>query len=229
MNNKYFLIAIIITACLLTVSIIPENPFSGMNWAVFSVIMIGLALFAFFRRFEKSAVSSKEIALIATMASLAAILRVPFAIVSGLQPTTFLVMLSGYVFGAQSGFMVGALAALVSNFFLGQGPWTPWQMFCWGMCGAAAAFLGRRSDGFKPVSFAILGGVCGYLFGWVMNIWHWVGFIYPLTWKTFLATYGVSIPFDTLHALGNVIFSIVFGKSIYHILIRFKKKINTEA
>ncbi|MCR6544840.1 ECF transporter S component [Dehalobacterium formicoaceticum] len=223
-KNLLPLVSIILMALLLLLSTVPETPFYGINWALFSLIIVGMALLTFFLRFEQQGVSSKVVALTAAMASLAAIARVPFAVIMSLQPTTFLVMISGYVFGPQTGFMVGALGALTSNFFLGQGPWTPWQMFSWGMCGVSGALLGMKSKGYKPVSFALLGFVNGYLFGWVMNLWHWLGFIYPLTWETFLATYAISFPFDTIHAVGNVAFSLVFGKSFYHILSRFKKK-----
>ena len=213
---------------LLLFSLNADNPLYDVNWALFSVIILGLAMVAFFWRFERSWAGSKEIALIATMATLAAVSRVPFAAIMSFQPTTFIVMISGYVFGPQTGFVTGAVAALVSNFFLGQGPWTPWQMFCWGMCGVAAGLLAGRSREFKAVPFTLLGGICGYLFGWTMNIWHWVGFIYPLTLKTFMATYIASFPFDTIHAAGNIIFAVIFGRTFYDILVRFKKRITVE-
>lgn len=187
-------------------------------------MVLGLALIGFFRHFEKSRVSAQEVSLIATMAALAAVLRIPFAVIMSVQPTTFIVMITGYVFGVQTGFLVGALAALVSNFFLGQGPWTPWQMFCWGLCGVLAALLAGRKEQFKFTSFLVLAGMAGYLFGWVMNIWHWVGFVYPLTWRTFLATYAASFPFDTMHSAGNIIFTMLFGRLFFAILTRFKHK-----
>lgn len=224
MKTKSFFIMISVIALLLGVSVIPENPLYNINWALLATIIIGLSIMLFFWNFEKSGINSREVALIATMASLAAVSRVPFAAIMSLQPTTFIVMITGYVFGPQMGFIVGAAAALVSNFFIGQGSWTPWQMFCWGMCGVLAALLARKCKEFNLTLFAILTGICGYLFGWVMNIWHWVGFVYPLTMKTFIATYALSVPFDTLHALGNVIFSILFGKSFYYVLLRFRKK-----
>ncbi len=198
--------------------------FNELNWALMSALIIGLALIMFFIRFESQRVNTKEIPLLATMAALGAITRVPFAAIMSVQPTTFIVMITGYVFGAQSGFMVGAVAALVSNIFLGQGPWTPWQMFSWGICGVLGAIIGKGHSKFNLIGFAVLSGVCGYFFGWIMNIWHWVGFVYPLTLRTFMATYIASIPFDTLHAIGNIIFAFTFGKSFYYILSRFKKK-----
>lgn len=209
---------------ILVMSLLPDNPISGINWMLMSVIIVMfLILFAFYR-FEKGNANPKDMALIATMASVAGISRIPFAAIMSVQPTTFIVMITGYVFGSQTGFVVGAVAALVSNFFLGQGPWTPWQMFSWGCCGLIAGLLGRFSKEFNIIPFSILCGLSGYMFGWFMNIWHWVGFVYPLSYKTFIATYISSFPFDTLHAVGNILFAILFGKSFYMILMRFKRR-----
>ncbi|SFG56721.1 energy-coupling factor transport system substrate-specific component [Desulfotomaculum arcticum] len=224
MKRLFFTAILILTALLLLLSIIPENPLYNVNWALLSALVVGLSLLAFFWRFDHTAATAKEIALIATMASLAAVSRVPFAVIMSVQPTTFMVMITGYVFGARTGFMVGAVAALVSNFFLGQGPWTPWQMFCWGLCGMSAGLLGRKQVEFKMVPFLLLCGCWGYLFGWIMNIWHWLGFVYPLTLTTFIGTYMASFAFDTLHAAGNIVFSLMLGRSFYQVLTRFKKK-----
>ena len=213
---------------ILALSIIPDSPFSGINWALLSVFIVGIAILMFFVSFEKRKVDPKEMALIATMASIAGISRVPFAIIMSLQPTTFIIMITGYVFGSQTGFVTGAVAALVSNFFVGQGPWTPWQMFCWGLCGIIAGQLGRKSRDFNVRVFAVVAFCNGFMYGWIMNIWHWVGFVYPLTVKTFIATYIASIPFDSLHAMGNVFFSLVFGKSFYLILTRFKRRLTVD-
>jgi len=197
-----------------------------MNWAVISAIIIFLAILAVFLSYENKEVNTKEISLIATMATLAAVMRIPFAAIISVQPTTFIVMISGYVFGARAGFMVGAMGALVSNIFLGQGPWTPWQMFAWGLAGWTMGLLGKKQKGFNYFIFTFFAFVWGYLFGWIMNFWHWLGFIYPLTWKTFLATYLISLPSDTLHALSNATFSLIFGKTLYLMLSRYKAKIS---
>lgn len=225
MKKRFFAMVIVTFILIVVGSIITESALYEINWAFFSVIILTLTMAAFFWSFEKKEPNSKEIALIATMAALAAVSRVPFAVIMGFQPTTFIVMITGYVFGPQSGFLVGAVAALVSNFFLGQGPWTPWQMLSWGLCGVLAGLLaGKRQEEFKLVGFTLLGGVCGFLFGWVMNIWHWVGFVYPLNLQTFIATYIASLPFDAMHAAGNIVFSILFGKSFYRVLLRFQDK-----
>ena len=77
--------------------------------------------------------------MIATLGATAAAGRVLFAAIPGVQPVTVMTVAAGAALGARSGFAVGALAAFVSNFFLGQGTWTPWQMLGWGACGVAGA------------------------------------------------------------------------------------------
>lgn len=223
-GHQKFIVVIILLQALLLTSLLPGSPLYGLNWAVLSLLFLGLYIAAFFWSFERRSPSAREIALLATMAALAAASRVPFTVLPGVQPTTFLVMITGSVFGAQAGFVVGALAALASNFFLGQGPWTPWQMFCWGLGGAAAAWFCGRDKEFNLLKFSILAAAWGYIFGWLMNIWHWVGFIYPLTFKTFIATYLASFFFDSLHAAGNLLLSLTFGRTFRDILVRFKKK-----
>lgn len=134
------------------------------NWSIVSTAIMLLAVGAFFLQFERSKATSKEIALISTLAALAALGRVPFAVIPSVQPTTFIVIISGYVFGAQAGFMVGAIAALVSNIFLGQGPWTPWQMFAWGLAGASAHLLRRVRPDVKGLELAVFAGAWGFIF-----------------------------------------------------------------
>jgi len=146
---------------------------------------------------------------IAVLAALAAVARVPFAPIAGVQPTTFLVMVSGYVFGARSGFMVGAIAALASNFFMGQGPWTPFQMLFWGLIGASAGLLGVVRPNASRAVMVSFGIIWGYLFGWLMNLFLVVVFIKPLTLKTVFLAYVASFPMDTMHALSNVCYYIL--------------------
>jgi energy-coupling factor transport system substrate-specific component len=195
------------------------------NWLLNSFVIVLIIILFFFIKFERKKSDTKEIALIGTMSTIAGISRIPFAGVMSLQPTTFIVMITGYVYGSLTGFIVGALSALVSNFFLGHGPWTPWQMLSWGMCGLISGKLGKNKDKINIPVFIFASAFAGYFFGWTMNIWHWLGFVYPLNLKTFLATYAASFPFDTLHALGNIAFALIFGKSFYLILMRFKKRL----
>ena len=114
-----------------------------VNWALMATLLAILVILAFFFSFESVAQSSKVIALVSMLATISAVLRIPFGAIPSFQPCTFLIICSGYVFGPVVGFMVGAMTPLISNFFLGQGPWTLYQMLAWGLIGCSAGYLGR--------------------------------------------------------------------------------------
>ena len=105
--------------------------------------------------------------------------------------------------------MVGALAALVSNFFFGQGPWTPWQMYAWGLVGYGAGLLARSR------LFSRTAGVCAYGFvaclgyGFILNLWSILGFFHPQTAAEALAVYAAALPFDIAHGVATVAFLLV--------------------
>jgi len=169
--------------------------------------------------------TSKTLALVATLAAAAAAGRVLFAAVPGVQPVTVIAVAAGAALGARAGFGVGALAALVSNFFLGQGPWTPWQMLAWGGCGvvgAVAAPLVRRR-----LPFAALCFVLGFAFSGLMDVWEWYSF-YPHTWAALTVQLGRGFWFDAAHAIGNVVLAVVAGPELRRLLERFGRRLHAE-
>ena len=197
----------------------------SMNKGLLSLAAALVALCAGFFLCERKRMSSKEVPLIAVLAALAALGRIPFAALPGVQPTTFIVVISGLVFGPASGFLVGAVAAFVSNMFLGHGPWTIWQMVAWGACGASSGFLGYAIPKGGVWPLGIFAFLWGYLFGGVMNLWYWYSFVYPLTLRTWLAVSAASLPMDTLHAAGNAVFALVLGNGSLSALRYFKKRL----
>ena len=90
--------------------------------------VLGAVLVVGFAWYERTHPTTRVIALVATLAAMAALGRVAFAALPNVKPTTDIVLIAGYALGGAPGFMVGAVAALASNLFFGQGPWTPWQM-----------------------------------------------------------------------------------------------------
>jgi energy-coupling factor transport system substrate-specific component len=203
-------------------------PNEDLNWAVTSFLILLLGLGLFYLRFERAKVSSKEMALIASLASLAVVGRILFAPFPNFKPTTFLILLAGYVFGPRAGFMVGSTVAVVSNMFFGQGPWTPWQMLAWGLVGATAGLYGRwRGERVRPIELAVFGAIWGFLFGWLMNTFVWLTTFFPLNWKTFVAANAASFWFDVSHASANVLFALLLTRSFLPILYRFRKKLTT--
>jgi len=226
-RKSYIFLALIfvIGMAAFVIPLFPSCPLNAfLNWGLVATIVVILAIIAFFFEFEVAAVSSKEIALVAMLGTISAVLRVPFAAIPGVQPCTFLVICSGYVFGPVAGFMVGAMTALVSNFFLGQGPWTPYQMLAWGLAGVSAAYI--RQFNLRRIWLVIFGIFWGYLYGVIINTWFWASFVHPLTLRTFVVTEINSLWFDTFHATGNALFMGLFGMKTIAILERFRKRFN---
>jgi energy-coupling factor transport system substrate-specific component len=193
-----------------------------LNWGVLAAVLAALICLALFFEFEDAVTSSKEIALVAMLSTISAVLRVPFAAIPNIQPCTYIIICSGYVFGPIAGFAVGAMTALVSNFFLGQGPWTLYQMIAWGLAGLSAGYL--RKLRLNTAVLIVIGVAWGYLYGLITNLWYWTAFIYPLTLKTFLVTELNTIWFDSLHAAGNAVFLGALGTKTIAILRRFKER-----
>lgn len=196
-----------------------------MSWQLASYALLFAALAVGFAWYERSHPSSKVLALVATLAALAAIGRIAFAPLPNVKPTTDIVLLSGFALGGAPGFAVGAVAALASNLVFGQGPWTPWQMGAWGMVGLMGAALGAatgRRMGRVPLAIACL--LAGFAFGAVMDFSTWVTFSGEHTLAQYLALSSASLGFNIAHAVGNLVFCLAFGPAFLRALLRFRAR-----
>ena len=175
--------------------------------------------------FESGHDSTRELAVVATLAGAAAAGRVLFAAVPGVQPVTVIAVVAGATLGARAGAATGALAAFASNFFLGQGVWTPQQMLGWGACGVAGALL-------SPVirsrwSLAAVTAVLGFAFSMSMDVWLWWGF-FPHTLPSLVAVLARGLWFDVAHAAGNVVIALAAGPELRRLLERYRVRLHTE-
>lgn len=197
----------------------PDRGGLAVLLAGFAVLVAGAAAL------ESGTESVKDLALIATVAGVAAGARVLFAPIPGVQPLTVMVVVAGASLGAKRGFAVGAVAALASNFFLGQGVWTPWQMLAWGACGvagAAAAPVLRRRIGLAVLTFAL-----GLAFSAFLDVWEWYAF-FPHTGAAFTLQMSRGFPFDLAHAIGNVVLSVAIGPELRRVLERYERRTRVE-
>jgi energy-coupling factor transport system substrate-specific component len=191
--------------------------------AAFSLLLVALALVATaYAWLESGPGSASELALIGALAGIAAAGRVLFAAVPGVQPVTVIAVAAGAGLGARAGMAVGATAALVSNLFLGQGPWTPWQMLGWAGCGLAGA-LARRAIS-RRIPFALFCALLGMAFSTHMDIWLWFSF-YPHTWAAFTAVLARGVPFDLAHAIGNFLIALAAGPELRRLLERYGRRL----
>jgi energy-coupling factor transport system substrate-specific component len=198
-----------------------------MSWAAAAFAILLLALAAGYVWYERAQPTARMVAMVATMAGLAALGRIAFAPVPNVKPTTDIVVLTGYVLGPGPGFAVGATGALASNVVFGQGPWTPWQMAAWGLSGVLGAALGRATRGrVARVPLALFCGAMGLLFGAILDLSTFTTFSGQHTLAQYLAISATSLPFNIAHALGNVVFCLAFGPALVRALERFRARLN---
>ena len=196
-----------------------------MSWQLGAFAMLAVALAGGFAWYERTGPDARIVALVGTLAAFAALGRIAFAAVPNVKPTTDIVLISGYALGGGPGFVVGALAGLTSNFFFGQGPWTPWQMAAWGatgVIGAALALATHRRIGRIPLAIAC--GVSGFAFTAVQDLGDWV--TYSDHSLAQLGVYvGKGIGFDAVHAVGCVAFALAFGPALTRSIQRFARRL----
>jgi hypothetical protein len=196
-----------------------------MTWqaAAFTILAVGLA--AGFAWYERTKPDARLVALVGTLAAFAALGRIAFAPIPNVKPTTDIVLIAGFALGGAPGFVVGAVAGLTSNFFFGQGPWTPWQMAAWamtGVIGAGVALLSGRRIGRWPL--ALVCGLAGFAFTAVQDVGDWV--TYSDHSRAQLGVYVVKgLGFDAVHALGCVAFALAFGPALIRSIQRFARRL----
>ena len=196
-----------------------------MTWELTSTAVLALVLTAGFVWFERRRPPARIVALVAALAALAVVGRLAFAAVPNVKPTTDIVLFAGFALGPIPGFAVGAVTALVSNIFLGQGPWTAWQMAAWGGVGVAGAALakayGDREIGRVPLAIAC--GLAGLAFGAVLDVYQ-TSLAARQDLATYLAVSGTSLPYNLAHAIGNVVFCLLIGPAFIRALRRYRRR-----
>jgi energy-coupling factor transport system substrate-specific component len=196
-----------------------------VSWQVGTLALVLLAVGAGMVWYERSRPPSQIVALVAVLAALAVAGRIVLAPIPNVVATTDIVFFAGFALGPAPGFAVGALGGLVSNFWLGQGVWTPWQMVGWGMTGVAGGVffhLTRGNAGRFKLAAAC--GLAGLAFGMWMNFQTMVSFGGEISLDRYLALEVRAIPFDLAHITGNVIFALAAGPAMVAALTRFRER-----
>ncbi|HYQ77991.1 MAG TPA: prenyltransferase/squalene oxidase repeat-containing protein [Solirubrobacterales bacterium] len=195
-----------------------------MSWEVASFLIVGAVIFAGFAWYERSRPPAQVVALVAALAALAIAGRIAFAAFPNVKPTTDIVIFAGYALGGAPGFAVGALAALVSNFWFGQGPWTPWQMAGWGLCGVLGAVLALGVRNAGRLTLAATCGFAGILYGALLNFSLMATYGGDLSLRHFLVLEARAVPFEIAHVVGNVALALIAGPAMVRMLTRFRER-----
>jgi energy-coupling factor transport system substrate-specific component len=185
---------------------------------IVTLLVLVLSLLLFLCGFERRVVGVRRQVIVAVMVALSVAGRfIPF-----FKPITALTTITGMYLGGEAAFLVGALSAFVSNFFYGQGPWTPFQMLAWGLIGLFSGMLApllKRSRA-SLLLFAVLSGVA---YSALMDVWTAIsgeGFSLPI----YLGALVSALPHTAIYCVSNVIFLLLCAKPFGKKMERIKKK-----
>lgn len=218
---NYLIIIILIPITI----IIGELFFDHRSYVFISFVVVLLALISFFLSFEKRETNTRLIVIISVMVGISVVGRFLFLAIPGFKPVTAIVIIAAVYFGAEAGFLVGALSALISNMYFGQGPWTPFQMFSWGIIGLIAGLPFIRHYLLQNKwLIMIYGAVAGMVFSLFMDIWTVLSIDGNFNVKRYITIVGLSLPFMATYAISNVIFLLLTLKPIGNKLERMKSK-----
>jgi energy-coupling factor transport system substrate-specific component len=197
-----------------------------MSPATVALVLGGVLMLGGLIAYERGGGGARELALVATLGAAAAAGRVLFAAIPSAQPVSAICACAGIALGPRAGAAVGATAALVSNGFLGQGPWTPWQMLAWGLLGASAGWLAPLLR--RRAALLAFGAVWGFAVGAIMDAWQLAAFGPAFNWPAFAATETRGLPFDLAHAVTNVLLLGAAGPALCALLDRYARRLRVE-
>ncbi len=191
-----------------------------------SLLVIAETFIPFLIGFERKKNRARELVVIAVLCAMAVCGRTAFTMLPQFKPSLAIIIVAGICFGAQSGFLVGAITAFVSNFFFGQGPWTPWQMFAMGIVGFISGLILRKD--FFPKTRTTL-SVFGFLatvviYGGVLNPASVIMMQQTLTIEAVVAACAAGFPFDVIHGLSTAFFLWFASEAVIEKIERTKVK-----
>lgn len=224
MKHKKRITTVIILLVIPLVLLLGIYLFQDRKYNIISILIVLLACVPGFYKYEKSDTNMLLIVLIAVLAALSIVGRIVFAPVPFFKPVSAIVILTGLYLGSEEGFLVGALAAIGSNIFYGQGPWTPFQMFSWGLIGfiSGIPYISkkcRQSNWY----LSVLGTLTAIFFTLIMDLWSTLNFQ-----DISFARYGVllvkALPITGIYIVSNIVFLLVLKEPIGNMLERIQQK-----
>jgi prenyltransferase beta subunit len=197
-----------------------------VSWPLASFLLVAVVLVLGWLAYERARPSARMVAVVATLAAVAALGRDAFVALPDVKPITAMTLVVGYALGPLPGFSVGALGMLASNFVLGQGPYTPWQMAAWGLVGLAGAALGAVSGRrLGRVQLALAAALAAFGAKELMNVYEWtLGASH--TPAAFLAVAGSSLPFDLADTIASFLFGLAFAPELARLLARARARMD---
>ncbi|NCC08465.1 MAG: ECF transporter S component [Clostridia bacterium] len=224
--TKQNIAAIIIIVFLIPLTLYASYKFSDRKYYLTSVLIIIYSMLPFFFVFEKRKPQARELVVLAVLCAIAVASRAAFIWLPHFKPMMAIIIIIGASLGAEAGFLTGAVSSFVSNFIFGQGPWTPWQMFSFGVVGFLAGLLfasGIISKARLPL--CIFGGLSVLLIaGPILDTCTLFTMMSMLTKENMVAIYISGLPVNAVHALATVLTLLLFSQPMFEKLDRIKTK-----
>ena len=219
-------------AAFLILLLIPLTIFLGVfffddrKYYFTSFLIIIETILSFCMVFEWGKPKARELIVISVLCAIAVVGRMAFFMLPEFKPTTALIIIAGVCFGGETGFLVGAVTGFVSNFFFGQGPWTPWQMFAFGIIGFIAGILFKKGFIRKTkATLCIFGFFSAFaVYGGIMNTASIIMWQNKITWEMMLTAYIMGMPLDLIHALSTAFFLWFISEPMIEKIERIKIK-----
>lgn len=228
--KKARLFSALVLVVLLPATLYFGSRMDGQWYYLTCTLMVIELMIPFFLSFEARKPQARELVMLAVMTALAAISRSAFAFLPHFKPITAIIMITGIAFGAESGFLTGALAAFASNFFFGQGPWTPWQMLSYGFGGFLAGLIFHRRHFlritvWKSLLLAVFGFLTILLFvGPLLDLCTVFTMATKLSKKIILTIFAAGFSVNLLHAASCAATLFLFTKPLLEKLNRLQVK-----
>ena len=197
------------------------------NYALISFAMVIMAIVPFLMLYEMKKPQAREWIPLAVMAAIAAVGRAAFAALPHFKPVSAIIIITAMTFGPEAGFLTGAVAALASNLFFGQGPWTPWQMFAYGITGFIAGLLARRGiiTAEKKLPVTIFSGLVIMLVtGPLLDLCTVFTMSSAVDASSVLSVMAAGIPFNAVLAVSTMATVFILCRPMLEKLDRIKKK-----
>ncbi len=223
-TSKYALVALAVMLVIVPITIYFGKAFLGdRKYYFISLLIILETLLPFLFVFEKRKPQARELVLISVLCGISVAGRTAFYMLPQFKPVLALVIISGICFGSETGFLVGAVTGFVSNFFFGQGPWTPWQMFAFGIVGFGAGIVFKFIK-ITRLSLCVFGLISAVvLFGVVVNFGNVIVYQMP-TAELIKAALLSGLPFDLIHGIATAFFLWCISEPMITKISRVKHK-----
>lgn len=224
--KKSQVLSVFVIFLLIPLTLFLGTKLKGRAYYLISTLVVIEIMLPFFFRFESRRPQARELVILAVMAALAAVSRVVFAFSPYLKTITGIIMITGIAFGAEAGFLTGAVAAFASNFFFGQGPWTPWQMFAYGFGGFFAGLIFHKHKSWrKPWILAPFGFLTILLLvGPMLDSCTVFTVLTKFTKKNIMIIYGQGVPVNITHGIGAALTLFFVSRPLLAKLERLQTK-----